>query len=420
MGETSRHRVLLFRAIAPAIDPMTSPYSAGTGFRLQGNQYQSTFAIGPNRIGRSWPEGGSTSPFAAYEESRGQPRGEGQSRHLKRKAGIAQDALDQAGRTFDPFSQGVAASSVRPARRASCSTIEKRPGQAIVGGAAQLGRLRVIPQINREQCSNIRADSSRSAIPVLNRCVSLRGMPPHQHGRRLPARRLARSATSAARNPSRRRSAILGRNLPAWEKQRRAKSPPSTGADCPPPWTGRAAWLDDTVDRSQPPCSTTVAGHPARVVDHHDALATRPRESIATECRQHAPTDARATSHRLGGRWRTRGVLAAPAQRFQLPARPRRLELTSILARSPGSCANYFERLVVGSVVDDDQLERNTFLRQNAADRLGDMGCPVAGRHGDGQEWFGQRGRHGCLGLTSSLAPFRQSPQCFPGNKPDE
>ena len=37
-------------------------------------------------------------------------------------------------------------------------------------------------------------------------------------------------------------------------------------------------------------------------------------------------------------------------------------------------------------IIGDDQLERSSLLRENAPDRLGEMGRPVAGRDRDGQE----------------------------------
>ena len=79
-----------------------------------------------------------------------------------------------------------------------------------------------------------------------------------------------------------------------------------------------------------------------------------------------------------------------------------------------GGRANHRERIVVGSVVRDDQLEIDTLLRENAADRLGEMGRAVAGRDGDGQEWARLMGRHASLDLSARRGPVRPEHARFP------
>ena len=71
----------------------------------------------------------------------------------------------------------------------------------------------------------------------------------------------------------------------------------------------------------------------------------------------------------------TSGVRASATQWFQFPARPSRSELTSIRARSPATARTTAERIVVRTIVRDDQIERDVLLGEDAADRLGEMGA---------------------------------------------
>ena len=76
-----------------------------------------------------------------------------------------------------------------------------------------------------------------------------------------------------------------------------------------------------------------------------------------------------------------------------------------MLTIDPGAVAGLVaddrQRLVVGVVVGDQEVERDALLREDAAERIGQVSGAVVGRDGDGQS-RADAGR-------ASLRPLRRS-----------
>ena len=197
-------------------------------------------------------------------------------------AGVAEDRLDQARRVLQSRPQGVARQLGTAGAQSIVSPVQERSAQPIVRGLAQPRDVGpILSDRSRKSCSSSRAVSSRSAMPVLKRWVSLADA--SGPGRSaVPARRPSISARTAARNPSRRRSETTGRSPRRSRKRRREGHRRAAERVAGGHRAGELTRLEEPVDGPSPPARPPLAETgPPRSSITTDALAARPMESSA-------------------------------------------------------------------------------------------------------------------------------------------